>query len=310
MFETIIVQPIFNLLIAIYSLIPGGDFGIAIIIFTIIVRFLMYPLVKKQLHQSRMMQKLQPRLKEIKKNAAGNKQLEAMQMMELYKKYGVSPFRSIGILFIQLPIFIGLYNVIQIFTLHRERLADLTYGFLQGFEPIKDIVSNPESFNNTMLGFIDLTRTTFGNHGVDIPLLIIAAIAGVSQYFMMKQTMPSSGPKKTFRQMMAEAAEGKQSDAGDMNTVMMGNMMKIMPVIMFFIMISLPGAIALYYVTQNIIALGQQAYILKGDIGELEDVATEQKQTKVSKKTANRVKNAKNANVTRIVAKDSKKGKK
>jgi YidC/Oxa1 family membrane protein insertase len=118
-FDILIVQPIFNLLIGLYSLIPGGDFGISLIIFTILVRFALFPLVKRQLHQTQAMKKLQPELAKIKKAAKGNKQVEGVQMLELYKKHGVSPFRSIGILLIQLPIFIALYHVIQIFTLHR-----------------------------------------------------------------------------------------------------------------------------------------------------------------------------------------------
>ena len=63
LFDTLIVQPIFNLLVAIYGVIPGGDFGISLIIFTIIVRFLMWPLVKKQLHQTKVMRQIQPELK-------------------------------------------------------------------------------------------------------------------------------------------------------------------------------------------------------------------------------------------------------
>ena len=95
MFETIVVNPIFNALMLIYSAVPGGDFGVALIIFTIIVRLLMYPLVKNQLHQTKAMRKLQPELAKIKKNAKGNKQIEALQQMELYKRYGIKPLRSI-----------------------------------------------------------------------------------------------------------------------------------------------------------------------------------------------------------------------
>ena len=84
MFESLIVQPIFNILVLIYSAIPGADFGIALIIFTIVVRFLMYPLLKKQLHQSRAMQKMQPELKKIQKQYKDNRQMQGMAMMELY----------------------------------------------------------------------------------------------------------------------------------------------------------------------------------------------------------------------------------
>ena len=75
-FDILIVQPIFDLLIGLYSIIPGGDFGVSLIIFTIIVRFVMYPLVKKQLHQTRIMRKLQPQLAKIKKQAKGNSRTE------------------------------------------------------------------------------------------------------------------------------------------------------------------------------------------------------------------------------------------
>ena len=67
MFTTFIVQPIFNLLVFIYALIPGHNFGLAIILFTVVVRLLMWPLVKKQLHQAKAMRKLQPELKKIKR---------------------------------------------------------------------------------------------------------------------------------------------------------------------------------------------------------------------------------------------------
>ena len=72
MFDAIVVKPIFNALMLLYSIIPGGDFGVAIILFTIFIRILIYPLVRKQLHQTKLMRKLQPELKKIKKAADGN----------------------------------------------------------------------------------------------------------------------------------------------------------------------------------------------------------------------------------------------
>jgi YidC/Oxa1 family membrane protein insertase len=109
-FTTIIVRPIFNLLVAIYALLPGHNFGLAIIIFTIVVRLALWPLLKKQLHQAKIMRKLQPELKEIKKAAKGDRQKEALMMQELYKERGINPFGSIGIVLLQLPILIGLYS--------------------------------------------------------------------------------------------------------------------------------------------------------------------------------------------------------
>ena len=98
MFTTIITRPIFNLLVLIYALLPGHNFGLSIIIFTVVIRILLWPLVKKQLHQAKAMRKLQPELKRIKQATKGNRQKESMMLMELYKERGISPFGSIGIL--------------------------------------------------------------------------------------------------------------------------------------------------------------------------------------------------------------------
>lgn len=316
-FDVLILQPIFNLLLGLYSIIPGGDFGIAIIIFTILVRLALWPLVKKQLHQVKAMQKLQPELAKIKKQAKGNRQLEGAQMMELYKKHDVSPFRSIGILLIQLPIFIALYQVIQIFTMNRNQIAGMTYGFLKDLGPIKAIIDNPDVFNEKLLGILDLTKhaiATSPQFSVDILLLLLAIAAVVIQYIMTKQTTPKSNSKKTLKEIMSEAADGKQASQEEMNAIIMNKMMKFLPIMMFFVMISLPGALALYYTVSNLMAVLQQHSILKKDTEELIEIADEVEEVAQPKKaTAKaREKQAKEANITRITAKDttSKKSKK
>ena len=309
MFDELIVKPIFNILMLIYSAVPGGDFGITLIIFTILVRFALYPLVKKQLHQTKMMRKLQPELKKIKARAKGDKQAEAMAMMNLYKQYGVSPFRSIGILLIQLPIFIGLYQVIQVVTQHRDRIAHFMYDGFEGIEPIKRLIEDPDSFNQKMLGFIDLTKHAFSNGTIDIVLVALALIAAITQYIMSKQTMPTTDTPKKFRDIMREAAEGQKHDQADMNAAVMQNMIKIMPVMMFFIMVSLPGALALYYTISNLVAVVQQHHLLKQDEEELDQIADEPAKKSGKKATAKaraREAQAKEANITRIVAKDTK----
>lgn len=304
-YDLIIVQPIFNALLAIYSLIPGGDFGIALIIFTVIVRFILYPLVKRQLHQTRMMRKLQPQLKRIKERTKGDKQAEALQMMELYKRHGVSPFRSMGILLIQLPIFIGLYHVVQIFTLHPDQVERFTYGALRHIPAVENLIAHPESLNLKFLGLVDLSKSVMGGGGIF--LLILAALAAVTQYIMTKQTTPTTGSKKTFGSIMRDAASGKQVDQSEINGIVMQNMMKIMPVFMFVIMISVPGALALYYGVSNMVAVAQQSYLLRRDEEELEELADEVDQpSSTTKSSETRAKNAKKANVTRITAKDSK----
>jgi len=309
-FETLVVQPIFNLLMALYSVVPGADFGVALIIFTILLRFALYPLIVRQLHQVKQMRKLQPQLAKIKKATKGNKQLESMQMLELYKEHDVKPFRSILMLLIQLPIFIALYQVIQIFTLHRDQIAKFTYNFLENVGPIKEIIQHPENFNEKLLGVVDLTAHAIGGPGgFNIFLILLAILAAASQYFISKQTNPNTSTKR-FRDVMAEAAEGKPADQAELNAVMMSKMTKILPFFMLFIMLGLPGALALYYATSNIVAAIQQHFILKRDAKEMDEIAGEVtvKQTGKKATAKAREKQAREAdvtNVTRITAKDT-----
>jgi YidC/Oxa1 family membrane protein insertase len=310
-FELLVTQPIFNLLVTIYSLVPGADFGVTIIIFTIIVRFLLYPLTRSMLHQTRAMRKLQPELVRIKKQAGKNKQLAAAQQMELYKKNSINPFRPIGILLIQLPIFFALYHVITVFTSQRGEIARYTYDFLEGLAPIKSVIEHPDQFNEKLFNIVDLAKPALHAGGVEIFLVIIALIAGVTQYIMSKQTSPQTAPKKKLREIMAEAAEGKEADQAEMNAIVMSKMTKILPFFMVYIMLILPGALALYYVTSNIVAVLQQHYLLQQDQDELSELADQDMKKTPSKKATSkaREKAAKEATVTRVVAKQqTKKG--
>jgi len=307
-FQLFIVQPIFNLLIGLYSFIPGGDFGVSVIIFTVLVRFAMWPLVKKQLHQTKAMQKMQPELTRIKKETKGNKQLESMRMMELYKKHDISPFRSILILLIQLPIFIALYQVIQIFTMHRDKIDKFAYVFMKGLGPVKDLIANPGHFNDKFLGFLSLTQQAViaKPFNVNIILLILAIGASYTQYIMAKQISPKNNSKKRFRDILNEAADGKEADKTEMNSVMMGSMTKFLPIMMFFIMINLPGAIALYYTVSNLVAVLQQGHILKEDATEMIEIADQTPAPQYKKATAKaREKEAQEGTVIRIKAKDT-----
>ena len=311
-FELVVVQPIFNLLMGLYAAVPGGDFGVAIILFTVIIRFLLYPLTRSALHQSKAMRKLQPELAAIKKRTKGNRQQAGLESMELYKKHGVNPFRQIGILLIQLPIFIALYYSIQIFTTQRDRIGLFTYDFLEGLSSVKELIANPDNFNETFLGFVDLTKAALSDGGVDVFLVLLAVVAGVTQYVMSKQTMPHTENKRRIRDIMAEAAEGKQADQAEMNAIIMQRMMKVLPVFLFFIMLGFPGAIALYYAVSNMVAVAQQAYLLRQDKEELAEIASEPVQApKQAKKSAKaKVAKKKPSNqpaVIRITAKDTRK---
>lgn len=305
-FEILIVQPLFNLLMALYALIPGGDFGISIILFTILLRLAMHPLVRRQLHQTKAMRRLQPELEEIKRRTKGNRQLQSMQMMELYKRHGVSPFRSIGIVLIQLPVFIALYIVIQVFTLHRNELSRWTYDFVENIGSIKYIVEHPDAFNEKLLGVVNLTQHAFANGNINLILVAVAIVAAIGQYIQSKQTMPQVGSKRRLRDIINDAANGKEADQSEINTAIMNKMIYMLPVFMLFIMLTLPGAIALYYAVTTIVAVIQQHIILREDEEELQEIASEHPAKPKTQPTAkSRAENAKEANVTRIVAKSS-----
>ena len=300
-FDVVIVQPIFNLLMLIYSLIP--DFGVSIIIFTILVRLLLWPLVKKQLHHTKAMRKMQPELAKINKQYAKNPQMRNLAMMELYKKHNISVFGPIGILLIQFPILIAMYRVVQIFASNRADLGKYVYGAVKNLPVANNLVNNPDQFNQNFLGIFDLTQHAISKSGVVIGLLVLAVLAAVLQYLTAKQLSPNSDSKRRLRDILSEAGSGKEADQSEVNAVVSRKMMKFMPVMVFLIIIYLPGALAMYMTTANAVGYLQNLIILRKDSSEMEDIANE-KQSKPSKtKAKKRADQAAEARVTRIKAK-------
>ena len=300
-FDTVIVQPIFNLLMLIYSLIP--DFGVSIIIFTILVRLLLWPLVKKQLHHTKAMRKMQPELAKINKQYAKNPQMRNLAMMELYKKHNISVFGPIGILLIQFPILIAMYRVVQIFASNRTDLGKYVYGAVKNLPVANNLVNNPDQFNQNFLGIFDLTQHAISKNGVVVGLLVLAVLAAVLQYLTAKQLSPNSDSKRRLRDILSEAGSGKEADQSEVNAVVSRKMMKFMPVMVFLIIIYLPGALAMYMTTANAVGYLQNLIILRKDSSEMEDIANE-KQSKPSKtKAKKRADQAAEARVTRIKAK-------
>lgn len=285
LFDSLIVQPIFNILVVIYGLLPGGDFGLAVILFTVLIRLLMWPLVKKQLHQTKAMRKIQPELKKIKARSKGNKQLETQLMMELYREKGVNPFSSIGLIFIQLPIFIALYQVINIVTQQRDRIADFTYAPLEGFQAISSIIDNPEAFEATLLGIVDLAERAINDNGIYFPIVILAAIAAVLQYYQARQVMPKQEDGKRLRDMLKMQAEGKEVDQTEITAAVSNKMIAIIPVMTFGIGLVLPGALVLYFAISSLVAIIQQHIILNQDIEEMEELAEKKSDTKSTAKS-------------------------
>ena len=303
-FDEFIVRPIFNLLMAIYSLIP--DFGVSIIIFTILVRLLLWPLIKKQLHQAKAMRKMQPELAKIKKKYAKNPQMRNLAMMELYKKHNVSMFGSLGIMIIQLPILIAMYRVVQIFVSNRSDLGKYVYDFVKNLPVANNLVNNPNQFNQNFLGIIDLTQHAISKNGVIIGLLVLAGVAAYLQYLTSKQLSPQSDNTRKLRDVLAEAGDGKEADQSEVNAIMTRKMMKFMPVMMFFVIVYLPAALALYLAAASAVGYLQNFIILRQDSLEMQAIANEKTTTRksaASVKTKRRAKQATEARITRIKAK-------
>ena len=334
--DLIMVRPIVNILFIIFNLVH--DFGLAIIIFTVLVKLLMWPLSKRQLNQTKLMRKLQPELTQIKKNCKGNKQLESLQTMDLYKRYNVKPFASILTLIIQLPIFIAIFSAIRVIAtpLPTDNLSNRAYGIVayEGSE-IKNLeeeqarylgdLTNEEipeeekheyAFHPQLFGVVNLdVRASDVMNGKfswsAVFILACAILASVVQYIATKQQMPSgkSEKHKTFRQLINEAKEGKELENSDVNGIASGQMAKMMPIMMFIIMFNLNGALAFYYFLSNIITVVQQKVILNKVDNEIDDmtdkvVLKELRDIQEGKVVKNKKTGTK---ITRISAKDIKK---
>src|SRR5579884_2213958 len=152
MFTTLIVKPIFNLLVLIYAILPGHNFGLALIIFTIIVRLLLWPVLRKQLHHAKAMRSLQPEIKKVKQAAKGNRQKESQMLMELYKEKGINPFSTFPTLIIQLIILIGLYSGLRKLLADPHTLVNFAYPGLQHLSWMRSVAHNIHRFDNSLLG--------------------------------------------------------------------------------------------------------------------------------------------------------------
>lgn len=244
MFNTLLVQPLFNLLAVIYAYIPFHDFGLAIIIFTILVRLALWPIVTKQLHSQKAIQELQPELQRVRSQAKGDKQLEGRLIMELYKEKEISPFASFIPILIQLPIFFALFVVLQD-VLKSGEIAKLAYEPVKQLGPIADIIQGVTPLKPTLLGLIDLAK----------PSVLLAALAALAQFIQSKQLQP------------------KHVDENDPQAKMMRMMIYLFPGLTFIIGLSLPSALALYWGVTSAVAILQQYLVLHRDVEEVEEYA-------------------------------------
>lgn len=272
MFTTLIVQPIFNLLAFIYALLPGHNFGLAIILFTIVVRVLLWPLVKKQLHQVKLMRKVQPELKRIKKAANGDRQKESVMMLELYKERGISPFSQIGILLLQLPILLGLYIGLQRILKDPGELLSFAYPFIQDLSWMRQLAENIHLFDMTLFGVVDLTRSALGD-GVYWPALLIVTASAVAQYYQAKQLTPDDKDARGLRAILRDAKDGKQADQAEVNAAMGRSTRYILPALVFLFTVNIASALSLYWLVSGLVAFIQQSIALREDATEMDTIA-------------------------------------
>lgn len=273
MFTHLIVQPIFNLLVLIYALIPGHNFGLSVILFTVIVRLLMWPLVKRQLRQTKLMRKLQPELKRIKKEAAGDRQKESMMMMELYKERGVNPFSTFPILIVQLIILIGLYSGLHKVIGDPKEIVSFAYPALQHLSWMQHIAHHIGQFDNTLFGVVDLTRSALGPKGTYIPALLLVIGSALIQFLIGRQLMPTTKDSRRLRDILKSAGEGEKADQAEVNAAVGRSTQYIIPFMVFIFTVNLAAALSLYWLTSGLVAYVQQAIALREDEADMEKLA-------------------------------------
>lgn len=251
LFQTIFLQPILNLLVWLYLTVPGQDIGIAIILLTIIIKLVLYPLTHMQIKSQRSMQALQPKIDEIRKRLKDDKEGQAKELMELYQKEKVNPASSCLPLLVQLPVFIGLYRALSV-GLNSQTL-DLLYSF----------VPNPGHINTTFLGLFDLTS----------PNYILAILAGAIQFFQTRNILKPPAATVTQPPKEVRGSEGAKDES--MAAMMNKQMTYVMPVVTIVIGFSLPGGLTLYWLVMSLLTLVQQLLVIKRIPPKLEPQLTQ-----------------------------------
>lgn len=235
-FNTVLYQPLLNALVFLYQFLPGKDFGVAVIVLTIIIRIILYPLMLKSIKSQKMLSELQPKIQEIQQKHKNDKEKQVKEVMGFYQREKINPFGGCLPLLIQLPILIALYRV-----------------FWKGMEPeamnyLYSFVPNPGEINPIFFGLINLAEPSLG----------LAFLAGISQFFQTKMLM-SKTPKKP-----AVSEQNKKSDQmAQFSQIMQKQMLYFLPIFTVFILWRLPSAIGLYWLITALFSVFQQYLILK-----------------------------------------------
>lgn len=225
----IFYQPILNLLVWLYNVIPGHDLGIAIILLTIIIKALLLPLSKKAIISQKALQDLQPKIEALKKQYPDNKEEQGKAMIKLYQENKINPLSSCLPLLIQLPFLIAVYQVFR--TGLGNGSLDLVYSFIE----------KPETIRAISFGFLDLAK----------PYIPLAVLAGAAQFWQAKMMFAKKAP----------ASAGKGALDENMTAMLNKQMIYFMPAFTVFIGISLPGGLTLYWFVVTVLTALQQVFI-------------------------------------------------
>lgn len=241
-FNTILYRPLFNFLVLLYQYIPGHDFGIAVIILTVIVRLAVSPAAIKSIKSQKALQKIQPKLKKIQKKYKNNKEKQAQATMELYRKEKVNPLSGCLPLLIQLPILIALFRVFW----RGFGTEQMTY--LYSFVP------DPGAINTTFLGIIDLAQSCTTQIEEQMVLLwpniILVILVGIFQFIQMKITTSHISQSSSGKGQMAK-----------FSGVMQKQMVYFFPAFAVLILWRLPAAIGVYWLVTTLFSIAQYRLI-------------------------------------------------
>lgn len=226
LYHTFFFDPLYNALVLLFKVLPWADAGMVVILLTVLVRLIIYPLSRKAVLTQIKMAEISPELAKIKEKYKDKAEEQARLTLALYREKGVNPFSGILVIIIQIPIILALY---QIFLHFPEVNSAILYSF----------VVVPGYINPTFLGLLDITAKSAP----------IALLAAVSTFFQ-------------FQISMKGQTQPKGNSFGDNLTRSMQTQMKyFFPVIVFFISYSISGAIALYWLTTNLFSIAQELYI-------------------------------------------------
>jgi YidC/Oxa1 family membrane protein insertase len=221
-----------------YNIIPGQDIGIAIIMLTLLVRFVLYPINTKAIKSQKRLQEIQPKMKEIQAKYKNDKEKQAKELMGLYQKHKINPMSGCFPILIQFPILIALYWV-----------------FLNGFKDeslsiIYPFISNPGHIDPMFIGFVNLSETN----------IVLAFIAGILQYFQTKMIM---GNKKEEDKKEDKKEKTPEEKTQDFAQSMSKQMIYLMPILTFVFAMSFPSGLALYWAVTTLFAIVQQSLIMR-----------------------------------------------